>query len=492
MRKSALAGIAAIALLGALVAAIPLVEKAVASRIKAEIERDGTTTVEQLDVGLIARRVMLADIKSSRAGGATLGRLEASGLGWPFAELLRGRTPLAGFHWGDPVQADRVELRDLRIGRHDAEGVWKIASLVIEGLDLARFDGADLGPAGPLFYPARVMLAASALRFKQEGSFVALPDGQDTFGVATISVERYEGGRMATLVFGGVEASASLSRSPQYRIAEIDVRGLDVRSILGALSSTEWQPGVPIGRTMVDRVVATGFGGEALKRYGISLGSMTFENAREGEDVLRSRTRIESLTLAPGLLGAGGILARMAFQAAGLGEVRLSFDCNSAEDRARGEFSIDRCAATGPALVDIAVDARIVDTDHSFWQAVDDFDLAPLFETKATLSSARLVLADRGLLERAFKVLAAVRGQQVVAARASLAQEIRRYQPPDVLITQRLTQLLDAVARFVERGGTLTVEARPDPPFALDRIDYLSWPGADLIDAFGVRATLSR
>jgi hypothetical protein len=55
-----------------------------------------------------------------------------------------------------------------------------------------------------------------------------------------------------------------------------------------------------------------------------------------------------------------------------------------------------------------------------------------------------------------------------------------------------LTQLLDAVARFVEQGGTLTFDARPEPPLAIDRIDYLTSPGADLVNALGLTATLSR
>ena len=61
-----------------------------------------------------------------------------------------------------------------------------------------------------------------------------------------------------------------------------------------------------------------------------------------------------------------------------------------------------------------------------------------------------------------------------------------------MLITQDLSQLLDAVARFVEKGGTLTVDARPEPPLAIDRIDYLTSPGADLVTALGLTATLSK
>jgi hypothetical protein len=83
-------------------------------------------------------------------------------------------------------------------------------------------------------------------------------------------------------------------------------------------------------------------------------------------------------------------------------------------------------------------------------------------------------------------------GQPVSTTRTNLAHDIRRFQPADVLITPGLTQLLDTVARFVEQGGTLTFDAKPAPPLAIDRIDYLMSPGADLVDALGLSATLSR
>ena len=51
-----------------------------------------------------------------------------------------------------------------------------------------------------------------------------------------------------------------------------------------------------------------------------------------------------------------------------------------------------------------------------------------------------------------------------------------------MLITQDMTQLLDTVARFVEQGGTLTFDAKPEPPLGIDRIDYLTSPGADLVE----------
>ena len=86
------------------------------------------------------------------------------------------------------------------------------------------------------------------------------------------------------------------------------------------------------------------------------------------------------------------------------------------------------------------------------------------------------MLADKSLLERGLRAFATVSGQPVATRAPTWAREVRRYQPSGVLISQTMTQLLDTVARFVEQGGTLVVEAKPDPPVGFDRLDYLLNP----------------
>ena len=492
MKKGVIAVIAVVALVGGVVAAIPFVEGFAASRIRAEIERDGNTTVGQVEVGLLARRVTLAEVKSSHAAGLSVGRWEASGLGWPLAELLQGRTPLGGFHWGSPLQADRVELQQVRFGDRGTTGTWSVERLALEGLDLARFDASEDGPYRGVVLLARAMDALSVRRFEQIGTVFTLPGGGDTFGVSKIDVDRYEGGRMASATALGIEATAGEGRAPLYRMANVDVRGLDMRRILAALSSPDWYPEAPIGRLKIERAVATGFGGEMFTRYGASLGSVTIETIRESDKVSRSRMRIDGFVLAPPLRNLEALKVRMALQAMGLRELKLGFDCTGVEDREQGEVTIDHCALSAPDLAEINFTARMVGADEAFWLAVDDGDTAAIYDSKAALASARLVLADSSLLDRGLKAFAATTGQQAPAVRADLARDIRRFQPAGLLITQSLTQLLEAAARFVEKGGTLTFDARPEPPLAIDRIDYLTSPGADLVSALGLTATQSR
>src|SRR4029077_4289619 len=110
------------------------------------------------------------------------------------------------------------------------------------------------------------------------------------------------------------ESTPKAASAPVFRMSDVKVAGLDLTRPLTALSSSSWQPGMPIGRIGVDKASASGFGGEGLTRYGISLGSITTETTREGKEVTRSRTRIDGFVMAPPLTGLEAIQVRVALQ----------------------------------------------------------------------------------------------------------------------------------------------------------------------------------
>src|SRR5258708_38250294 len=160
MKKSVVAAAVVVALGGLGIAAVPLVERHGASRIKAEIERGDMVKVAEVEVGLFGRRVVLVDLQSRRIGTLGIGRWEASGLAWPLGELLQGRTPLTGFRLGDPLQAGRIELSDIHLVEPPGGATWTIGSLVIEGFDLDRDDGQN---ANPFLYTMLVARIPGAL-----------------------------------------------------------------------------------------------------------------------------------------------------------------------------------------------------------------------------------------------------------------------------------------------------------------------------------------
>lgn len=492
MRKGIIAAAAIVVIVVAAVAAVPVLERYAAEQFRIGMERDGTTKVGAVEVSLFERRITLRDLVSTGGTEVSVGRWEVSGLDWPLSELLRGRTPLSGVRWGDPLQAERLELQDLRMVDRAAGTRWSMEWLAIDGIDLSRFDAQYDGQYPLQVQLARAMAALSMRRLEERKVLFALPGTGDTVGMASVVLERYERGRIGSMTVAGVEAVAQEGKAPLYSVADISASDVDLRRVLAAIASDTWNPGAPVGRLHIENASASGFAGETLKRYGISLGSMSLATAREGDNRNRSTVRIEGFVLAPPLRGLEGLQMRMVLTTMGLKEVKLDFDCIFSEERAKGEANLERCALVGPGLGEIDLSGRIVGADEPFWHAFDEGDSLALLDSSAALGSARLVLADKSLLERGLKALSTTTGQPVATTRANLARDIRRYQPTGMLISQSFTQLLDTVARFVEQGGTLVIDAKPNPPLGFDKFEYLTSPGADLVSVLGLSATLSR
>ena len=489
MKKFAIAATAVIVIVGLGAAALPLVEQYSARQIKAGIEQGGAT-VETVEVGLLGRRVTLRNLHVRQVGDLSVGRWEASGLSWPLVELLQGRTPLTGLQLGDPLQAGHLELKDLRIVEDGA--TWNIGSFAVDGFNLARYEVADLGALQFSALAARIAAALSFTRLEQTQTAYTAAGSGDRTAIRNFTVEAFEHGQVGALAFTGIEAAPKAGAAPVLSMSELTVKGLDLTRPLKALSSAAWRPSRPIGRIGIDKASASGFGGEGLSRYGISLAGVTLETKREGKGISQSRTRVDGFVLAPPLTGLEAIQMRLALQMMGLKEVRLAFDCAGGENRPAGELAIDRCTLAGPDLVDIDFSGKLVRADDAFWKSVDEGDGAALLRSTAALGGARLVVADKGLLDRALKALATATGRTPPEMRALVAREIRQFQPSGVLITEDLTRLLDTVARFVESGGTLTLNARPDPPVGLDKVSYFRVPGPDWVNMLGLSATLSK
>lgn len=473
-------------------AALPLAERYFADSIKAQIDRDGVVSVSSVEVGLLERRVTVRELRPKLGNGMSAVRWEASGLSWPLEEILKGHTPLVVFRVGDPLRAQRVEADDLKISNANGQ-TWRFGSVVVEGIDLQRFDAdVPVGPFQSTILGARLAQALSVRRIEERNAIYVEPVTQNTIGFLSGSATGYDHGKLGSFSFNGIEATAKASVEPSFKLGSLKGEGLDLRQIVNAMSEASWRPGLPMGRVVIDKASASGFGGEVFARYGISLGSVTIDTAHEGDTVARSIVKVDGFVMVPPVRGLEGLQMRLAMQAMGLKDLRLGLECSAREDRAKGEAAIDRCTLSGPELGELTFDGKIVGADAQFWRAIDTSNLMALYGSKAAFGAATLSLADKGLLDRAMRGLALASSQAPATARANLATEIRRYQPPNVLITEDLTKLLETTARFIEKGGTLTIEARPDPPFALDKFALLMRPGPDLVSLLGLAATLSK
>jgi hypothetical protein len=490
VRKSFVAVGVALVLIAAATAAIPLAEGFAASRLKADLARNGVQ-VETVSVGLLERSIALRAVVGGPNGELKIDEWQASGLAWPLEELLKGRLPLRGLNWGDPLHVARLHMRNFRLAQPDAGNSWTIGELAGSNIQLPRYDATYEGPYRNEVMLARLLGALSVERLEQSGlSYTSLE--LMTQSVGRLAVTGYVRGRIDALEMKDWQIKPAGARMSGVTVAETVARGIDLRRPLASVSSLDWEPGMPIGRVPVAEGRMSGFGGDLMTRYGLSLGSVSTETRQETGDVGRSRLRVENLVLAPSLRSVEALGMRMLLQSMDLKEVRLGFDCSTVEDRARHVLQIKDCRLSAHDLMDITLVARLVDIDDEFWRSVDEGDPFGLLGTKASLASAKLVVADKSLLQRSLQAKARLTGQPVAAERAAMASEIRRYQPPGVLITQDMSKLLDAVARFVEQGGILTLDAAPQPALGLEKLDYLLKPGADLVNALGLTATVSR
>ena len=490
MRKSAIFAAVAIVVVGAGVAALPVAQRYVAGEIKAQIEREGAGSVGEVEVGFLDRRLTLHDVRSKEANGLSAKRWEVTGFAWPLGELLRGRTPFTGIRLGDPFRADRVEVNDLRIAANGGQS-WAFGTVVLEGLDLARFD-ANLppGPFQPGMIGARLLKALSLRRFEERDAIYTAPFSANTVGFVQLTGENLERGKLGGFALSRLEATSKAAHEPSFALGGVKASGIDMGRILTAMSDASWRPGMPVGRLVVEHLDASGFGGELFQRYGISLGAVRIDTTHEGAEISRTATKVDGFVMAPPSRGIEGLQMRIVMMAMGLKELKLALACDGKEDRTRGEVAIERCALTGDDLGELNLTGRLVNADAIFWRALDSGNAAELNGTRTALGEAKVVLADKGLLERSMRALSATSGQSSSATRANMAREIRRYQPPNVLITDDLTRLLETVARFVEKGGTLTLDALPDPPFGLDKVQYQQQPGPDLLSLLGLTASV--
>jgi hypothetical protein len=488
VRKALVAALAAVVVAGAAGAAVPVVERRAAAQIKADIERDGGK-VGSVEVGLFARKIVLNDLQAKPYGEVTIGHWEASGLAWPIGELIRGRTPLAGLAPGDPLNADHVRLSDVKLVAD--KGTWSIGSVEISDFHLDRYDAA-VGAGQFSHLAARIASALSMGHLEQKGTVFVDPVSTDRVTIDSLTIDRFDKGSVGAMTVAGFEYTAKPPRDPAFRLGEFKLGELDFQRWLKAIGNASWRPGMPLGRVELGSASISGFGGEALARYGISLDRITQQSKREGKDVRHSQMRVEGFVLDPPARSREGLQIRMVLQAMGLKQLKLQSDCSGTEDRAKGEISVDRCAITGPDLGEVNLSLKVVGGDAPLWEAIDEGNSLAMLRTKAGFGSAKLVVTDRGLVERTIKAMASLRGGQASAVRAGIAQDVRRFQPPGILITDDLSKLLDTVAKFIERGGTLTVDAKPPSPIGLDKAQYFARPGPDLVEVLGLSATLSK
>jgi len=308
VRKALVVVGAVVALIGIGAAAIPFAEDVAARRLKEGLAREGVQA-ETVKVSFLDRSIRLSGVAGGPNAELAIADWEASGLAWPLDELLKGRVPFAGLSWGDPLHVARLHMRNFRLAQPDVGGSWTIGELTATGVDLPRYDAVYEGPHRSEAMIARLLGALTVGRLEQ-GTVAHQSFDGTVYSAATIVLDGYEHGLMKTLEVNGFETRVANARAATLSVAEVAAAGVDLRRPIRIASSLDWEPGTPIGRVPVAKARLSGFGGDLLGRYGVSLGSVASETTRESADVSRSRTTVEGFVLAPSLRSVEALAQR--------------------------------------------------------------------------------------------------------------------------------------------------------------------------------------
>lgn len=478
------------------VAGLPIAEERIADAIKVRAGLRSGLKLATVQVSLLQRRIVVTELTMTPGPDSTLrvGRVDVRGLGWPIADLLAGRTPFTGWKWGDPFQADRVEIDDFEFV-HTIDGEWRMAKLIVEGIYLPEHEQPAELPGDSMARKAIAFSHLTVQRIEQREFSYQPPD---EFGMAlkakTLGFGSLYSGVFSDFVMSDAELRDYATRpSAWLSVGVTAIYGLDFGLPLAELRDPEWISGMPLGRVWFDQVTIDGLDGDLLAELALTVGRVSFKTQREGNRAI-GRASVESIAYRPQGLNFDTAQTYALLQALGLREVTASLECVGGEDRDKNEFALDRCLLLAPGLAEAEFSFKFINADEAFWTLMDSGDSFQILTSTVALGSAKFVVRDRSLLDRLAKLSATTRGVSPAEARAEMARSVRRYQPTDMLITEDVTKLADVIGRFVEQGGTLTIEARPDPPVTFEdtRVFWGLGPGPDIVQMFGITATHRR
>ncbi len=159
------------------------------------------------------------------------------------------------------------------------------------------------------------------------------------------------------------------------------------------------------------------------------------------------------------------------------GDVRVAYRFN--EEKQEFELKDNRVDIPGLGTLTLNLKFGNVPTI-----ALNDPAVLPGLALQVTLVGASLSFRDQSLVSRIVKAYAVERGLSEAEAHAQLLAELRAERDRQHDPMQR--ELIDAVARFVERPGELGIELNPPAPFPLLSLFFSTSGGSQLKQRLGL------
>jgi hypothetical protein len=289
-----------------------------------------------------------------------------------------------------------------------------------------------------------------------------------------------EGVRIARVTLRGLDAG----RLAEFRIDDFRAidEGKDVVTIgsvlLAGTDVTRMLPDLAAGRPisttdparrpLFDRWEIVALGGSALADHGFSLARVGADSTRSADGKIdRGTFRAEGLQLSAPTKADSPVVQALA----GLGYPALKGEiaCSGDWDWARKSYRVEPCTFAIPGAGTLSFTMSLSNLDFSSLTGIPGMDdTAALMQAMqaAKFEWIRIAYKDEGLTDRVIALAAKSQGQPEAAFRQAMVGQIKAGGGAYGAGSPRLQALVDAVAAFLTRPGTLTVALEPSAPVA--------------------------
>ncbi len=372
---------------------------------------------------------------------------------------------------GDFAQvASLMQFRSIKVEAKDGETT--IAAIGVGAVSLKQFEVAPTeenlseGPSKTIGIIAPGIRVAEVVINSMQHKHATRPEGMS---IARVTVKGLDAGRLTEAKIEDLRAIDG--GKDAVTIGSILLAGVDLTKALPDMaagrpvSSTD-----PARKPHYDRWELLALGGASLADHGFSMGRMGAEVTRSADGMSERTTfRIEGIQLAAPAKAdspVAMVLSGLKYPA-----LKGEIACLSDSDNARKSFKMEPCAFSIPGAGTLSFTMSLSGLDLSAASGLDN--AAAFLEALATASFdwVRIVYKDEGLTNRAIAFAAQSQGAPEAAFRQGMVAQIQQGGAVYGAGSPRVQAVVNAVATFLSRPGTLTVSLEPSAPVPFGSLD---------------------
>ena len=372
---------------------------------------------------------------------------------------------------GDFAQvASQIQFRNIKVEAKDGEST--IAAIGIGAVSLRQFavaptaENLSEGPSKTIGIIAPGIRVAEVVINTIQHKHATRPEGMS---IARISVRGLDAGRLAEARIEdlrGIDDGKDAVTIGSILLAGADLtRALPDMAAGRPVSSTD-----PARKPNFDRWELLALGGASLADHGFSMARMGAEVTRSADGMTeRTNFRVEGIQLAAPAKADSPVA--MVLSGLGYPALKGEIACLSDSDNARKSFKMEPCAFSIPGAGTLSFTMALSSLDLSAASGIDNTEGFFQALAAASFDWVRVVYKDEGLTNRAIAFSAQSVGAPEASFRQGLVTQVQQGGAVYGAGSPRVQAVVNAVAAFLTRPGTLTVSLEPSAPVAFGSLD---------------------